>query len=277
MSAGQPEVTVRFWGARGSIPVSGDRTAKFGGDTSCVEIRHAGHILLMDAGSGLRSAGETLLAEGAKQYHLFLSHWHYDHVIGLPFFRPLMLPDVKCVLWAPNLQSGPAAKIVAELMRPPFFPISPGMFKAKVDYRNFEPGDVLAPCDEVSITTALLPHPGGAAAYRIECAGRAIVYMTDISHKTGLMNEGARDLASNADLLIYDCMYSDEEFASHGGYGHSTWNEAVRICESARVARLALFHHAPDRSDEALFEIERQAQAVFPPSFAARQGMTLSL
>jgi ribonuclease BN (tRNA processing enzyme) len=104
-----------------------------------------------------------------------------------------------------------------------------------------------------------------------------IVYMTDISHKPGLMNERARDLAFDADLLIYDCMYSDEEFARHGGYGHSTWNEAVRICQSARVARLALFHHAPERSDEELLEIERRAQAVFPSSFAARQGMILSL
>jgi ribonuclease BN (tRNA processing enzyme) len=107
--------------------------------------------------------------------------------------------------------------------------------------------------------------------------GRAIVYMTDISHKAGVIDSRARDLASNADLLIYDCMYSDEEFALHGGYGHSTWNEAVRLCRSARVARLALFHHAPDRTDKELFEIERQAQSVFPSSFAARQGMTLSL
>jgi phosphoribosyl 1,2-cyclic phosphodiesterase len=277
MPAGQPDLTIRFWGARGSIPVSDDRTVKFGGSTACVEIRHAGQCLLMDAGSGLRSAGETLLAEGARQYHLFLSHWHYDHVMGLPFFRPLMLSDVECVLWAPNLQTGPAAKIVAELMRPPFFPISPGTFKAKVDYHDFEPGDMLAPCDGVAVTTALLPHPGGAAGYRIECAGRVIVYMTDISHKAGVMNKRARDLALNADLLIYDCMYSDEEFAHHGGYGHSTWNEAVRLCRSAGVVRLALFHHAPDRSDEALLEIERQAQTVFPSSFAARQGMTLSL
>src|SRR5262245_25225246 len=137
MSAGQPEVTVRFWGARGSIPVSDVSIANFGGNTACVEIRHAGQILLMDAGSGLRSAGETLLAEGVRQYHVFLSHWHYDHVMGLPFFRPLMYSDVEFFLWAPNLQTGPAAKIVADLMRPPFFPISPGLFKAKVDYRDF--------------------------------------------------------------------------------------------------------------------------------------------
>jgi len=277
MSAGQPDVTVRFWGTRGSIPVSGDRTVKFGGNTACVEIRHAGRSLLMDAGSGLPSAGEALLAEGVRQYHLFLSHWHYDHVMGMPFFRPLMLPDVECVLWAPNLQIGSGAKIMADLMRPPFFPISPGMFKAKVDYRDFDPGDILVPYDGVAITTALLPHPGGAAGYRIEYAGRVIVYMTDTTHKAGAVSERARDLALGADLLIYDCMYSDEEFARHGGYGHSTWNEAVRLCRSAGVARLALFHHAPDRSDEALFEIERQAQMVFPSSFAARQGMTLSL
>jgi phosphoribosyl 1,2-cyclic phosphodiesterase len=140
-----------------------------------------------------------------------------------------------------------------------------------------EPGDVLAPGEGVSIRTALLPHPGGSAGYRIECAGRTIVYMTDTSHRAGAVDERVRDLISAADLLIYDCMYSDEEFALHGGYGHSTWNEGVRICQAAGVARLALFHHAPDRSDEALVHIERQAQALFPSSIAARQGMTLSL
>ena len=276
MSGDPPRVTVRFWGVRGSIPVSETHTAKVGGNTACVEISHGGQILLLDAGSGLRSAGEALLAEGARHFHLFLSHWHYDHVMGLPFFGPLMLPDVECTLWAPNLQAGPAAVILSELMRPPFFPISPAMFRAKVGYRDFEPGDVLAPGNSVSIRTMLLPHPGGAAGYRIECAGRVICYMTDTSHQRET-NERVCALAADADLLIYDCMYSDEEFASHGGFGHSTWNEGVRICRAAGVARLALFHHAPDRSDETLFQIERKAQALFPSCFAARQGMTLSI
>jgi phosphoribosyl 1,2-cyclic phosphodiesterase len=277
MSANRPEAIIRFWGARGSIPVSDDCTAKFGGNTACVEIRHRDHVLLLDAGSGLRSAGEALLAAGARHFHLFLSHWHYDHVMGLPFFRPLMLPDVRCTIWAPNLQAGPAAEILAQLMSPPFFPISPRVFRAKVEYRDFEPGDVLSPSDEISIGTASLPHPGGAAGYRLECAGRRIIYMTDTSHQAGAIDERARALASNGDLLIYDSMYSDEEFAVHGGYGHSTWNHGVRICQAAQVARLALFHHAPDRLDDELFRIERQAQALFPSSFAARQGMTLAI
>jgi phosphoribosyl 1,2-cyclic phosphodiesterase len=277
MSADQPGVIVRFWGARGSIPVSDANVAKAGGDTACVELRHAGQILLLDAGTGLRSAGEMLVSEGARQFHLFLSHWHYDHVMGLPFFRPLMLPDVKCTLWAPKLQAVSSAAVLAQLMGPPFFPISPHMFKATMDYRDFDAGDVLAPCAAFTVRTALLSHPGGAVGYRIECAGRVIVYMTDTAHRPGTDNELARALAADADLLIYDCMYSDEEFARHGGYGHSTWNEGVRICRSSGVARLALFHHAPDRSDEALFQIEREAQALFPSCFAARQGMSLKL
>lgn len=277
MSADQPGVTVRFWGVRGSIPVSESQTAKAGGNTACVEIRHGGQILLLDAGSGLRSAGEALLTEGSRRFHLFLSHWHYDHVMGLPFFGPLMVPGVECTLWVPNLRTGSAAAILADLMRPPFFPVSPAMFRAKVDYRDFEPGDVLAPGHGASIRTALLPHPGGAAGYRIECAGRVIVYMTDTSHQREATHERACALAADADLLIYDCMYSDEEYVLHGGFGHSTWNEGVRICKAAGVARLALFHHAPDRSDEALFHIERKAQALFPSCFAARQGMTLSI
>jgi phosphoribosyl 1,2-cyclic phosphodiesterase len=277
MSADQPGITVRFWGVRGSIPVSETSAVKAGGNTACVEIRHGGQILLLDAGTGLRSAGEALLSEGSRRFDLLLSHWHYDHVMGLPFFGPLMARDVECTLWVPNLGAGPAAAILADLMRTPFFPISPAMFRAKVDYRDFEPGDVLAPGHGAVIRTALLPHPGGSAGYRIECAGRVIVYMTDTSHQRETANELACALAADADLLIYDCMYSDDEYALHGGFGHSTWNEGVRICKAARVARLALFHHAPDRSDEALFNIERQAQALLPNCFAARQGMTLSI
>jgi phosphoribosyl 1,2-cyclic phosphodiesterase len=268
---------VRFWGVRGSIPVSGAGTSA-GGDTACVEIRCGDHILLFDAGTGLRNAGKLLAKESLETCDLFLSHWHYDHIIGLPFFRPFMSRQLKCCLWAAKMDNALGAReTVASFMRAPFFPISPDTFEASIDYRDFVPGDILRPRDGVMMTTARLLHPGGVVGYRIEYDGRVVVYMTDTSHRHSGGNLEAQALAADADLLIYDSMYTDEEFAAHSGYGHSTWQEGVRICRSAGVPQLALFHHAPDRTDEALRTIERKAKAVMPHAFVARQGMMVTV
>ena len=271
-------MVVRFWGVRGSIPVSGASTSRVGGDTACVEIRCGDHILLFDAGSGLRSAGEVLTKEGLARCDLFLSHCHYDHILGLPFFRPFMSPRVKCSLWAAKLDGVASTReTVARFMRAPFFPVSPDMFKASIAYRDFVPGDILRPRDGVTIRTALLCHPGGVVGYRVEHEGATVIYMTDTTHRQNSVDPANHALAANADLLIYDCTYTDEEFATHAGYGHSTWQQGVRICQSAGALRLALFHHAPDRSDDALLRIEREAKAVFPGAFVARQGMTVTI
>jgi phosphoribosyl 1,2-cyclic phosphodiesterase len=271
-------ITVRFWGVRGSIPVSGASTCGAGGDTSCVEIRCGDHEFLFDAGSGIRKAGETLAKEGLRTCDLFLSHSHYDHIIGLPFFSPLLSPELNFSLWSAKLDGGLSSEeTAASLMRAPFFPVTPHVFKASMAYRDFIPGDTLQPRSGISIRTARLAHPGGVVAYRIEYKGRTAVYMTDTSHGDRSSDSAAQSLADGADLLIYDCMYTDDEFAGHGGYGHSTWQQGVRICQSAGVPRLALFHHAPDRSDDGLARIEGEARAVLPQAFAARQGMTISI
>jgi phosphoribosyl 1,2-cyclic phosphodiesterase len=269
---------LRFWGVRGSIPISDAEMQAGGGDTACVEMRCGRHTLLFDAGSGLRAAGEVLAAEGVAEFDLFLSHWHYDHIIGLPFFRPFMSEISKAVIWAGRLDSKLATKeAVAAFMRPPFFPVSPNMFGAAMVYRDFEPGDILKPRHGIIIRTARLEHPGGVIGYRVEYQGKACVYMTDVAAAGDQIDPGAADLAAHADLLIYDCMYTDREVAEHGGYGHSTWQRAVRLCRAAGVARLALFHHAPERTDKALAELEGQARAEFPGAFAARSGKTLLL
>jgi phosphoribosyl 1,2-cyclic phosphodiesterase len=249
-----------------------------GGDTACVEMRCGRHVLLFDAGSGLRRAGEVLFREGVTEFDLFLSHWHYDHLIGLPFFRPLMHEHSEAIIWAGRLPSKLAAEeAVAAFMRPPFFPVTPKMFDAAIVYRDFEPDDILKPREGIIIRTARLKHPGGVIGYRVEYGGKACVYMTDVAAAADEIDPKAADLAAHADLLIYDCMYTDREVAEHGGYGHSTWQRAVRLCRVAGVAKVALFHHAPERTDKALAELEQHARAEFPGAFAARSGKTLFL
>jgi phosphoribosyl 1,2-cyclic phosphodiesterase len=274
----ESRLNIRFWGVRGSISVSDAEMQSTGGDTACVEMRCGRHVLLFDAGSGLRRAGEALAHEGVTQFDLFISHWHYDHIIGLPFFRPLMVAQSNAVIWAGRLASKLSSEeAVTIFMRPPFFPVSPKMFRAAIAYRDFEPGDVLKPREGIIVRTAGLKHPGGVIGYRVEYQGKVSVYMTDIVPAPDGVDPKAAALAAHADLLIYDCMYTDQEFAEHGGYGHSTWQQAVRLCRAAGVARLALFHHAPERTDEALAKLEQQAKAEFPGAFAARSGMTLRL
>ena len=273
----EPQLRIRFWGVRGSIPVSDAEMQGGGGDTACVEMRCGRQVLLFDAGSGLRSAGEELAGEGVAEFDLFLSHWHYDHIIGLPFFRPFMHEQSKAVIWAGRLESKfSAEEAVTAFMHAPFFPVSPKMFGAAIAYRDFEPGDILKPREGIIIRTARLNHPGGVVGYRVEYQGKSCVYMTDVAAADDI-DPRAAALAANADLLIYDCMYTDQEVAEHGGYGHSTWQRGVRLCRAAGVARLALFHHAPERTDKALAELEQRATAEFPGAFAARSGKTLWL
>ncbi|HEX5517899.1 MAG TPA: MBL fold metallo-hydrolase, partial [Pseudolabrys sp.] len=259
----QPQLSIRFWGVRGSIPVSDAEMQGGGGDTACVEMRCGRQVLLFDAGSGLRPAGEELAGEGVTEFDLFLSHWHYDHIIGLPFFRPFIREQTEAVIWAGRLESKfSVEEAVAAFMRAPFFPVSPKMFAAAIAYRDFEPGDILKPREGIIIRTARLKHPGGVVGYRVEYQGKSCVYMTDVAAADDI-DPRAAALAANADLLIYDCMYTDQEVAEHGGYGHSTWQRGVRLCRAAGVARLALFHHAPERTDKALAELERRARAEF--------------
>jgi ribonuclease Z len=162
-------------------------------------------------------------------------------------------------------------------MHAPYFPISPDMFSAEIEYRDFEAGDKLTPYPRIAIRTARLSHPGGVIGYRVEYGGKASVYMTDVTSGADGIDAAAAALAADADLLIYDCTYTDEEFTGHSGYGHSTWQRGVRLCKAAGVDRLAMFHHAPDRTDPALALLERRAQSEFSGAIAARIGMTLKL
>jgi phosphoribosyl 1,2-cyclic phosphodiesterase len=273
------DLSVRFWGVRGSIPCPGIRTARYGGNTACVEVRCGDRIIIFDAGTGLRPLGNALVQAGSSvDADIFLSHCHIDHIAGLPFFAPLFLPASQIRLSAGNLLPERAlAQVARMVMSEPLFPSQGGLFKANIKFRDFHAGDVLEPHPGITLRTATLNHPGGAIGYRLDCDGCSIAYITDTEHRPGHPDPNVLALARGVDLLIYDGNYTDEEFRRRAGWGHSTWQEGVRIAKAADAVALAIFHHDPDHDDDFLDRVGEEARASWPGAIVATEGATLRL
>ena len=269
---------VEVWGARGTLPGCNTTQGVFGTDTCCVEMRVGGHHLVFDAGTGIVPLGRRMWQDELRRVDLFLSHVHYDHVMGLPFFKPLYNPAAAVSVTAGHMLDGRScAEIVEDYMRAPFLPITPKIFAATVDYRSFVPGDVLEPGPGVAIRTARLRHPNGAVGYRVEHAGRAVSYVTDTEHEPGVVDEEVLSLFRDADVVFYDTTYTDAEMDRYKGFGHSSWQEGVRLAKMSGAKRLVLFHHGHNRDDDELVAILAEAKAVFPGTFVGEVGMRFQL
>lgn len=278
--AAKDEFQVRFWGVRGSIACPGSDTLRYGGNTSCIEVRCGKHLLIFDCGTGARVLGKQLEsgdAAGVVDADLFLTHTHLDHVVGLPFFGPLYNPDTRFRLWAghllPELTLHDA---LSHLMMAPLFPVPPEVFAGNITFHDFRAGETLEPKPGVILRTAPLNHPNNATGYRIEFDGRSICYITDTEHIVDRPNQNILDLIANADIMIYDSSYTDEEFPQFQTWGHSTWQEGVRLAERAGVGRLVIFHHDPSHDDAFMDQVAREAEAARPGTLVAREGMVLS-
>lgn len=269
---------VRFWGTRGSLPVSGHGFERAGGNTACVEMRCGPHTLIFDAGSGISPAGDALKAANVGDFDLFFTHCHYDHIIGLPFFTPLYDPAVKVKVWSGHLAGKMTTwEMLGEFMHAPWFPVQLDLCKARLWTQDFRSGAVLHPRDGLTIRTASLDHPGNCIGYRVEWGGRAVVVASDTESRPGKLDAAILDLIRDADLVIYDCTYTEEEMPRRRDYGHSTWQAGVALCEAAGARRLAMFHHDPARTDVELDALEQQAKLAFAGAFAARDGQTLDI
>ena len=270
---------VRFWGVRGSIAAPGPATARYGGNTSSLEVRCGGRLILLDAGTGMRELGIRLLGEAPIDADLYFTHTHFDHVCGLPFFKPFFQPQNRFRLWAGHLGGGTTlARVLREFMIAPLFPVPPEVFRATMEYRDFKPGDELSPGAGVRVLTRPLNHPDGAVGYRIEHAGRSLAYITDTEHVPGTPDKNVLALMQGADVVVYDSMYTDEEYAkSYVGWGHSTWQEGVRLAKLAKVKKLVLFHHDPEHDDVKLDAIASEAAAELPGTVLAREGLALEV
>ncbi|MBR2120558.1 MAG: MBL fold metallo-hydrolase [Afipia sp.] len=272
-------MSVRFWGVRGSIPCPGPNTVRYGGNTSCVEVRCGDHRLVFDAGSGLRMLGLELAEEAEPtDIDLFLSHCHIDHLIGLPFFVPAFMAGNRLRLWAGNLKAaGGVQETVRKLMSYPLFPIELEAAHGKVEFTDFAPGDVLTPRPGIKVMTAALNHPGGATGYRVEFGGRAMAYITDTELSADEIDPALLELARDASIVVIDTTYTDEELPEHVGWGHSSWQQAVRLANEAGVGKLYLFHHDPEHDDDEMDRIAAAAAKARPGTVVAREGLSIEI
>jgi phosphoribosyl 1,2-cyclic phosphodiesterase len=273
----QDDFSVKFWGVRGSIACSGPDTVRYGGNTSSLEVRCGDRTILLDGGSGIRYLGNELMAKGPIDIDIFLTHTRFDHICGLPFFTPFFIPQSKFRIAAGHLLPEHNVEFVlSEMMMAPLFPVPMAIFNADLSFMDFMSGDTLDLGDGITIRTAPLNHPNRATGYRIEYDGRSICYITDTEHVPGEPDENVAGLIHGADLVIYDGTYTDEEFPNHITWGHSTWQEGLRMCEANDVKRYVLFHHDPGRNDDQLDEIGRQLEALRPGTVVAREGLVLN-
>ncbi|MCP5364568.1 MAG: MBL fold metallo-hydrolase [Hyphomicrobiales bacterium] len=271
-------LSVKFWGVRGSIACCSPNHIKYGGNTSCVEIRAGDNRFVLDAGTGIRALGKDFLRSDVRRIHLLLSHTHWDHINGLPFFSPAYDPKRRMTILAGHLrQQGGVERILSLQMKEPVFPVPLDAMKAIVDFQDFDSGDSFKLYPGVQIRTTALNHPNGATGYRIEYAGKSACYVTDTEHHPGHPDQNILGLIEGADLVVYDSTYTEDEFSDHLGWGHSTWNEGVNLCRKAGVKRLAIFHHEPDHDDAFMDRLERQAQRSWAGCFVAREEMDITL
>jgi phosphoribosyl 1,2-cyclic phosphodiesterase len=267
------DLVVRFWGVRGSLPVPGPDTLRYGGNTSCVELRCGPHLVILDAGSGLQALGRSLSESGELvDADMFLTHPHLDHIMGLPFFSPLYRAGNKLRLKVPEFSR--SADWIEAIIGPPYFPLRLDGMGATVAREPFVLGETLRPHEDLVVKTIALAHPGGASGIRVEYLGRAVVYITDVELPDADLFAIAR-FAANADLLICDAQYTTDEMASHRGWGHSSWQDAAQLAHAADASRLLLFHHAPERTDEELDEIGSHAAKLFPATEVASEGLAI--
>jgi phosphoribosyl 1,2-cyclic phosphodiesterase len=270
-------MTVRIWGARGSITCPGPNTIRYGGNTSCVEVVCGEHNLVFDAGSGLRMFGNALMREKrAADIDLFLSHCHIDHLIGLPFFMPAFEEASRIQLWAGNVKAaGGLKEAVRKFMSYPLFPIEIEMAKGSIGFNDFNQGETLSPRKGVAVHTAALNHPGGATGYRVEYKGKAISYITDTELPNGAFDPALLALAKDVALLIIDSTYTNDELPSHVGWGHSSWQQTIAFANAAGVKTLCLFHHEPEHDDAFMDHIAAMSDKMRPGTIVAREGLTI--
>lgn len=271
------EFFVRFWGVRGSIACPGPDTVRYGGNTSCLEVRCGDHLLIFDAGTGLRALGAAMAQDGPADANLYLTHTHFDHICGLPFFAPLFVAGNRIRIAAGHLlPENDLKQVLIEMMMAPLFPIPPSVFQANVQYDDFNCGDTLSPAPDIKLRTAPLNHPNRATGYRVEFGGQSICYVTDTEHVAGKRDQNIVGLIRDADLFIYDSTYTDDEYPAYKGYGHSTWEEGARLADAAGVKTLVIFHHDPNHDDDRMDEIAEAAAQHRPGTVVAREGMVLS-
>lgn len=277
-----------FWGVRGSIATSGLAFARFGGNTTCLEIEAAGERLIIDAGTGIRGLGQKLRKESSMLGRptgatMCFTHLHWDHIQGFPFFGPAFDPATELRLFGPRGDDGSTLEeALRAQMTPPSFPIGLDAMGAHKQFYEIGDGDAFEHGGMV-VRTRRLQHPQGSLGFRVEAQGRSLCFATDTEHPDdGSVDEALLDLARDVDLLIYDAQYTEAEYEgrdgpSRKGWGHSTYVAAARVARASGARRLVLTHHDPTHDDATVEAIERDARRLFPACRAAREQMPIAV
>jgi phosphoribosyl 1,2-cyclic phosphodiesterase len=296
-----------FWGVRGSYPVPGPATVRYGGQTSCVEVRTAGgECLIVDAGTGLRALGQKLAREqagGPRQYHIVLSHVHWDHIQGLPFFEPAYISGTRIAMYALRAAADELQQVIGGITRHEFFPVPLEAVPAQFHFLEVTPGAEMA-VGAFEVMPIALNHPFGAVGYRVRADGTTLAYVSDtapfteVLHKQHflsgpeVLSESDRSILAEmradliealrgVDTVVYDTHFLPEEYERFPHYGHSTPEHALDICREAGVARLVLYHHAPAHNDEVMDTISARyaaaGAAIGIEVVTAREGLELAV
>ena len=271
---------LKFWGVRGSTPTPQPENLRYGGNTPCVELRSdSGALLVIDCGSGLRMLGKALVKEFGSQpiqAHILISHFHWDHIQGLPFFIPLYRPSNLFHIHSFHPHDGSLELALGGQMTNPYFPVDMTAMQACRLYSEI--GGQECQYDDFHVRAGRINHPQGCLGFRIENGGKVIVYATDNEPGKPEGDATVRELSRNADVLIYDAQYTRTELTrTKKGWGHSSWEEGVAIAQSSGVKQLILFHHDPDNDDRAIDELQAHARTTFPNCHAAYEVMDITV
>jgi phosphoribosyl 1,2-cyclic phosphodiesterase len=273
---------VKFWGVRGSTPTPQPENMRYGGNTSCVEVRVGEQLYIFDCGTGFRVLGQQLQDEfGEKKLplsaHVFVSHFHWDHIQGIPFFRPLYDRADSQFLFHCSSRTRSLKQVMDEQMASPYFPVNLSQMRAQQKFYDIDCGRLTLD-DGVQIQTSWLNHPQGCMGFRMETKDGVVVYATDNEPGDAAFDKSVRKLAEGADVLIYDAQYLPEEYAAEKrGWGHSHWREAVNVVMESGAKELVLFHHDPDHNDVVIDKIVDHARNYYPKVRAAAEGMEIRI
>jgi phosphoribosyl 1,2-cyclic phosphodiesterase len=270
---------LKFWGVRGSLATPCRQNLGFGGNTTClqVEVPHSDEVVIFDAGTGIRNLGLSLMQsrQGPLKIHLLLTHFHWDHVLGLPFFGPAFDPRNSLTIYS-SPYSAPLMSSITGVLSHPYFPATFESELRHVKLMPLERGESLRIAG-VEIRAFPVQHPQGACGYRIESSGACIVFVPDHEGGDAEMDRAIREAAHGADVLIHDSQYTPEEYLIKKGWGHSTWKDAAQVALDSQIGRLVLFHHDPAHDDDMVQGMLESARDIFPNADAAIEGSVIEI
>ena len=270
---------IRFWGWRGSFPTSEKNMMKYGGDTSCVEIRtHDNNLIILDMGTGLKRLGNNIINDASypKNITIVLSHHHLDHLHGFLMFAPLFDSSYKINIYSRRSRNKGLEEVFNTFLQPEIWPVKLDDLQADISFIDLDENDIVIN-SSTTISNSLHAHPNGAYSIKIKILDKILTYSTDCEHPKEGLNQNVINFAEESDILIHDAQYTPEDLVKYKGWGHSSWENAVDVAMRSNSKKLILFQHSPDYSDDALDEIERKAKLHFPDLISAKQDLTLDL